>query len=220
MRKASTCPRATQDVESARGTHWVGRTAPLAVPCRDNSAIPRQTGSLLSQLRSSAFVGPRLSALGILGEAARSGSARHAAGRCTAISRPPEPPGACIRAWPHDHDSRKRPSRLAITDNGSGRVGCGPPAWARLYCIHIQSCGFCRSRLWPWSSRFHVFGFEDRRSGKRGQKFDQRSRRVGILAGARHARHENQVGLQAGRSGLVQQLDLRLHLIGDAKLGQ
>jgi len=144
MRKASTCPRATQDVESARGTHWVGRTAPLAVPCRDNSAIPRQTGSLLSQLRSSAFVGPRLSALGILGEAARSGSARHAAGRCTAISRPPEPPGACIRAWPHDHDSRKRPSRLAITDNGSGRVGCGPPAWARLYCIHIQSCG-----SWP-----------------------------------------------------------------------
>ena len=111
------------------------------MPRRDNSAIPRQTGSLLSQLRSSAFVGPRLSALGILGEAARSGSARHAAGRCTAISRPPEPPGACIRAWPHDHDSRKRPSRLAITDNGSGRVGCGPPAWACLYICHMQSCG-------------------------------------------------------------------------------
>ena len=85
----------------------------------------------------------------------------------------------------------------------------------------------------------------------RGQKFDQRCRRVGILAGARHARHENQVRLKAGRKGsgkpdagneqnlahraqsdfnlafgnpyrsrLVQQLDLRLHLIGDAKFGQ
>ena len=42
------------------------------------------------------------------------------------------------------HNGRRMPSLLAITDNGSGRGGCGPPAWARLYCIHIQSCG-----SWP-----------------------------------------------------------------------
>src|SRR5215472_14517925 len=39
------------------------------------------------------------------------------------------------------------PSRLAITDNGSGRVGCWPCARARLYCIHIQSCGSWPARL-------------------------------------------------------------------------
>src|SRR5208282_4804752 len=83
MWETSTCPRATQDVEceTVRGTHRVGRTAPLAMPCRDNSAIPRQTGSLLSQRLSSALAGPRLPALGILGEAlAPDGHAMHQSG--------------------------------------------------------------------------------------------------------------------------------------------
>jgi hypothetical protein len=57
MWETSTCPRATQDVEceSVRGTHRVGRAAPLALPCRDKLAIPRQTGSLLSQLPTIGF---------------------------------------------------------------------------------------------------------------------------------------------------------------------
>jgi hypothetical protein len=38
-------------------------------------------------------------------------------------------------------------SRFAITDNGSGRVGSGPRAWACLYCCHIQSCGSWPARL-------------------------------------------------------------------------
>src|SRR6516165_7166554 len=39
------------------------------------------------------------------------------------------------------------PSLLAITDNGSGRVGSAPRAWACLYCCHIQSCGSWPPRL-------------------------------------------------------------------------
>ena len=45
------------------------------------------------------------------------------------------------------HSGRRMPSRFAITDNGSGRAGSGPRAWARLYCIHIQSCGSWPPRL-------------------------------------------------------------------------
>ena len=38
-------------------------------------------------------------------------------------------------------------SLLAITDIGSGWVGCGPRAWACLYNCHIQSCGSWPPRL-------------------------------------------------------------------------
>src|SRR6516225_9584385 len=108
MRKASTCPRATQDVESARGTHWVGRTAPLAMPCRDNSAIPRQTGSLLSQLLSSAFAGPSLPALGIWARPlARDGRATQQSGA---------PP---FHARPNLLEHAFAPGRIVTTPGGS-----------------------------------------------------------------------------------------------------
>jgi hypothetical protein len=63
-----TCPRAAQDVEceSVRGTHRVGRAARFAMPFRDNSAIPRQTGSLLSQLPTIGFCRAEIPRLGDL----------------------------------------------------------------------------------------------------------------------------------------------------------
>ena len=44
-------------------------------------------------------------------------------------------------------NGRRRPNLFAITDNGSGRAGSGPRAWACLYCCHIQSCGSWPARL-------------------------------------------------------------------------
>jgi hypothetical protein len=62
---------------------------------------------------------------------------------------------SCIRAWPHGHNGRRMPNLFAITDNGSGRSGSGPPTWARLNSIYIQFCG-------SWPARLnHMRGEED-----------------------------------------------------------
>ena len=62
----------------------------------------------------------------------------------------PLSPHVCLAlssGFSRGHNGRRKPSLLAITDNGSGRAGSGPRAWARLYCSHIQSCGSWPARL-------------------------------------------------------------------------
>ena len=81
MWETFTCPRATQDVErvSVRGTHRVGRAAPLAMPCRDNSAIAREIGSLLSPTTYHRLLLDRDSRLGDLVRPFRSATRRRMA---------------------------------------------------------------------------------------------------------------------------------------------
>src|SRR6516165_3475536 len=125
------------------------------MPCRDNSAIPGQTGSLLSQLPTIGLCRTEIAHLGDF-EAAREASSDAAwpllfapyqkGGANSMILRTAAPFEACVLPSPHGRSERRRPklSSSLIT----GRAARAPGrAWACLYICHIQSCGSWPARL-------------------------------------------------------------------------